>query len=43
MQSGVWIIVLEAVLAIGILLGIVWWTLPKRDKEEKNNDEDTRS
>lgn len=43
MESGVWIIVLEAVLAIGILLGIVWWTLPRRDRHSDKKDEDARS
>lgn len=42
MESGIWIIVLEAVLAIGLLLGIVWWTLPKRDKRGDEKDEDAR-
>jgi cobalamin biosynthesis Mg chelatase CobN len=29
-ESGVWILVLEGVLALLILLGIVWWTWPKK-------------
>jgi len=34
MSSGLWIIVLEAGLALALLLALVWWTLPKRSKHE---------
>jgi hypothetical protein len=34
MSSGLWIIVLEAGLALALFLGLVWWTLPKRTKRE---------
>jgi hypothetical protein len=30
MDSGVWIIFLEAAVALGLLAFIVWWTWPKR-------------
>jgi hypothetical protein len=32
MESGLWIILLEAGLALGLLVFIVWWTLPKKPK-----------
>ncbi|HET7201472.1 MAG TPA: hypothetical protein VFI80_11735 [Burkholderiales bacterium] len=31
-SSGLWIILLEAGLALALLLALVWWTLPKRPK-----------
>lgn len=31
-SSGLWIILLEAGVALALLLGLVWWTLPKRKK-----------
>jgi hypothetical protein len=34
MGSGLWIIVLEAAVALTLLLGLVWWTLPKRPSQE---------
>jgi hypothetical protein len=30
LESGLWIFVLEGALALLILLGIVWWTWPKK-------------
>ena len=30
MSSGLWIILLEAGVALALLLGLVWWTLPKK-------------
>jgi hypothetical protein len=37
MESGLWIIVLEAGVALALLAFIVWWTLPKKrdDKSRK--------
>lgn len=32
-ESGLWIFFLESVLALGMLVFIVWWTLPKKRKE----------
>jgi hypothetical protein len=29
-------LVFEALLAGGILVGIIWWTMPKRKKEDKD-------
>jgi hypothetical protein len=37
MQSGLWIILLEAGLALGLLLFIVWWTLPKKPKRDRRD------
>jgi len=31
-RSGLWIILLEAGLALAILVFIVWWTLPEKPK-----------
>jgi len=31
-ESGVWIFVLESVIALGALAFIVWWTLPRRKR-----------
>jgi len=33
MSSGLWIILLEAGLALALLLALVWWTLPKRPRK----------
>jgi hypothetical protein len=30
MWDGLWIIVLEALLALALLLFIVWWTMPRK-------------
>jgi hypothetical protein len=29
-ESGLWIILLEALVALGLLLFIVWWTWPRK-------------
>ena len=34
MDSGIWIIVVEAVLVLVMVGVIVWWTLPKRNKRD---------
>ena len=31
-SSGLWIILLEAGVALALLVFIVWWTLPKKPK-----------
>jgi hypothetical protein len=31
-SSGLWIILLEAGLALALLLGFVWWTLPRKPR-----------
>jgi hypothetical protein len=31
-SSGLWIILLEAGVALALLLSLVWWTLPKKKK-----------
>jgi hypothetical protein len=30
MSSGLWIILLEAGVALALLLALVWWTVPKK-------------
>jgi hypothetical protein len=35
MNSGLWIILLEAGLALAILIFVVWWTVPKKPKGGK--------
>ncbi len=32
-ESGLWIILLEAAVALGLLVFIVWWTMPKKNKD----------
>lgn len=34
MDSGLWILILQAVVALALLVFIVWWTLPKRNKRD---------
>jgi cyanate permease len=36
MDSGLWIIVLEAAVALALLAFIVWWTVPKRRDTESD-------
>jgi hypothetical protein len=36
MDSGLWIILLEAAVALALLGFIVWWTVPKRRDEDSN-------
>jgi hypothetical protein len=31
-ESGLWIILLEAAVALGLLVFIVWWTLPRKPR-----------
>lgn len=31
-ESGLWIIVLESLLALALLIFIVWWTMPRGKK-----------
>ena len=35
MGSGLWILILEGAVALGLLLFIVWWTLPKRPETKR--------
>jgi hypothetical protein len=42
MESGLWIIVLEAAVALALLAFIVWWTIPKRRGEESNERSEKR-
>jgi hypothetical protein len=39
LESGLWIIVLEAGVALALLGFIVWWTLPKKRDEEPRKPE----
>jgi hypothetical protein len=32
-DSGLWIILLEAGSALALLLGLVWWTVPKKPRD----------
>jgi hypothetical protein len=34
MESGLWIVILEAAVALALLVFIVWWTLPKRKPKD---------
>jgi hypothetical protein len=29
-ESGLWIFILEGAIALGLLVFIVWWTIPKK-------------
>jgi hypothetical protein len=31
-ESGLWIFMLESVVALGVLAFIVWWTLPRKKR-----------
>ena len=35
MDAGLLLILLEAALALGLFIFIIWWTLPKKDKSDK--------
>lgn len=39
-ESGLWIILLEAAIALGLLGFIVWWTVPKKRKESPEDSKD---
>ena len=41
-DSGVWIIFLEAGVALALLVFIVWWTMPRRKPENCKDQEDPR-
>jgi hypothetical protein len=34
-DSGLWIIVLEAGVALALLAFIVWWTVPKKRRDDE--------
>jgi hypothetical protein len=36
-SSGLWIFLLEAGLALALLLLIVWWTLPGKQKKDRSD------
>ncbi len=38
MGSGLWILILEGAIAVGLLLFIVWWTLPSGNKDKRPQD-----
>jgi hypothetical protein len=33
-SNGLWIIFLEMLVALGLAVFIVWWTLPRRDRTQ---------
>ncbi len=33
MDDGLWIILLESLLALAMLIFIVWWTMPRKKRE----------
>jgi len=35
-ESGLWIIVLEAGVALALLIFIVWWTLPRKRRDDES-------
>ena len=38
LDSGFWIFILEGAIALGLLLFIVWWTLPSGGKDKRPQD-----
>ena len=43
MSSGLWIILLEAGLALVLVAFLVWWTLPRRRESEDREPKDISS
>jgi hypothetical protein len=41
MSSGLWIILLEAGLALALVAFLVWWTLPRRAGSENRKPKDS--
>jgi hypothetical protein len=39
-DSGLWIFILESILALGMLAFIVWWTLPRRKPPPQEREGD---
>ena len=39
MESGFWIFLLEGAVALALLIFIVWWTLPKKPRLDKDDAE----
>ena len=42
-ESGLWIILLEAAVALGLLVFIVWWTLPRKNKDAAEGSGDRKT
>lgn len=46
LESGLWVILLEAGLALGLVVFIVWWTMPRKPRapepESKPDEESQR-
>jgi hypothetical protein len=42
MDSGLWIIVLEAGVALALLAFIVWWTVPKKRRDDESETSERR-
>jgi hypothetical protein len=41
-DSGLWIILLEAGLALALVAFLVWWTLPRRPESEDHDPKKSR-
>jgi hypothetical protein len=41
-ESGVWIFMLESVVALAVLASIVWWTLPRRKRPPETDKDNER-
>jgi hypothetical protein len=41
-SSGLWIILLEAGLALALVAFLVWWTLPRRPESEDRDPKEFR-
>lgn len=37
MESGLWIVLLEATVALALLAFIVWWTVPGKRRDTESN------
>jgi len=35
LEGGFWVFILEALLVLGLAIFIVWWTLPRKRKDDK--------
>jgi hypothetical protein len=39
-MNGLWVFLLEAFVALSLLVFIVLWTMPRKDKSERNAEKD---
>jgi hypothetical protein len=42
-ESGLWIILVEAAVALGLLAFIVWWTWPRSGRGKRSGDEKAKA